>query len=232
MSHLPWLMKDSPFPPPTQALDDPNGLLAAGGDLSTNRLLSAYRQGIFPWFNDDQPILWWSPSPRCVIKPTELHISRSLNKFLNKGRFTVTVDTAFAQVINQCSSTRSAKGGTWITDDMIDAYIDLHTLGYAHSFEVWDNDQLVGGLYGIALGRCFFGESMFSIATNASKTAFVYLCKQLEQWHYQLIDCQVENDHLFTLGATTISRTKFLSILKENVNEPDRVGVWQLDWQW
>ena len=205
------------FPPIEHALDDPNGLLAAGGDLSPRRLLDAYSKGIFPWFDKDQPILWWSPSPRAVLFPDQLHVSKSLRKTLRKKIYQVTLDTAFEQVIRACSEPRSYSDGTWITEEMIEAYIQLHRLGYAHSVESWQDGKLVGGLYGIALGRIFFGESMFSRATDASKVAFVYLVSQLKAWGFQLIDCQVENPHLVSLGSTTIDRTEFKALLKHHV---------------
>lgn len=225
------------FPPIEHALDDPNGLLAAGGDLSPERLLDAYSKGIFPWFDKDQPILWWSPSPRAVLFPDQLHISRSLRKTLRKQRYQVTMDTAFTQVIQACAGPRAYSDGTWITDDMIAAYIRLHKLGYAHSVETWEQGNLVGGVYGIALGKLFFGESMFSTATDASKVAFVYLVNQLKAWGYELIDCQVENPHLVSLGSTTIPRTQFKAMLQKYV-APHLQPVttnrrkWSLDWQY
>jgi leucyl/phenylalanyl-tRNA--protein transferase len=181
MIDLPWLDPDSTgFPDTSHALDEPNGLLAAGGDLRPERLLSAYQQGIFPWFEDSQPILWWTPSPRLVLPPSQLHVSKSLRKFIRKGTFTITSDQAFREVMIKCSEPRGDEveglsDGTWITDSMLEAYCSLHRLGYAHSIEVWQQEQLVGGLYGIALGKVFFGESMFSRADNASKVAFVAL---------------------------------------------------------
>jgi len=225
------------FPPIEHALDDPNGLLAAGGDLSPATLLNAYSKGIFPWFDDDQPILWWSPSPRAVLFPAQLHISRSLHKTLRKGQFKVTMDTAFARVIRACSEPRTYANGTWITEDMIAAYIAMHQLGYAHSVETWYGDELVGGVYGIALGKVFFGESMFSRRTDASKVAFVHLVKQLQDWGFQLIDCQVENPHLVSLGSTNISRQQFKSLLQKGVPPMQELSKlqpkkWELDWQY
>ncbi|WP_250658282.1 leucyl/phenylalanyl-tRNA--protein transferase [Alkalimarinus coralli] len=232
MSHIPWLTSSLEFPDPSTALTDPDGLLAAGGDLSPSRIIKAYKKGIFPWFSDDQPILWWSPNPRCVIFPKKVHISRSLRKKLNKQSFTVTFDKDFPAVIQCCSDSRSEEAGTWITEDMLEAYIALHQRGVAHSVEVWQEGQLIGGLYGLSIGRCFFGESMFSYATDASKIAFVYLCKQLDSWGYSIIDCQVQNPHLLTLGAETIQRTEFQTILDNNVNAHPAQHKWAFDWEW
>lgn len=225
------------FPPIEHALDDPNGLLAAGGDLSVNTLIKAYSQGIFPWFEDEQPILWWSPSPRAVIFPEHLHISRSLRKELKKQRFSVTMDTAFKRVIQSCSHPRAYSQGTWITQEMIEAYVRLHEAGFAHSVETWLGDKLVGGLYGVALGKLFFGESMFSTETNASKVAFVHLVKQLEQWDYPMIDCQVANDHLTSLGSTDIERPEFKRYLENHIPElnslrQQRPPKWKLTWKY
>ncbi len=232
MTTLPWLDPERLwFPEPESALDDPDGLLAIGGDLGVERLLLAYRQGIFPWFSDEQPILWWSPNPRCVLLPGDLHISRSLRKTLRRHQFAVTFDRAFADVISACATTRDE--GTWITADMRLAYLRLHALGFAHSVEAWDSDgNLAGGLYGVALGRCFFGESMFSRQTDASKVAFAHCVRQLEAWGYAMIDCQVENAHLRSLGARLISRSEFLSILKDNVGKAPGHDQWNLEWQW
>ncbi|MCW8193942.1 leucyl/phenylalanyl-tRNA--protein transferase [Proteobacteria bacterium 005FR1] len=214
MIRLPWLLPDDlEFPPPDQALDDPNGLLAAGGDLSPPRLLAAYRQGIFPWYEDGQPILWWSPDPRTILLPRDVHISRSLRKVLRRGEFMVTADQAFEQVILACAGPRDYAAGTWITDEMAEAYCTLHRLGYAHSIETWRDDVLVGGMYGVAIGRAFFGESMFSHVSNASKVALVHLAGQLAQWDYGLIDCQVETGHLLSMGAINISRAAFQGLL-------------------
>ena len=216
MSNLPWLETDEDFPPVEQALRDPDGLLAAGGDLSPERLVHAYSKGIFPWFSEDQPILWWSPDPRCVIFPNEVHISKSLKKHIRQKKPELSFNKAFPKVIRHCARWESDEG-TWITEEMEEAYFNLHQLGFAHSVEVWEDNKLVGGLYGIAIGRCFFGESMFSLKPNASKVAFVALSQQLQQWGYTIIDCQVENPHLLTLGAKCIDRKDFLSILKDNV---------------
>lgn len=216
MRDLHWinpLDPDYSFPDVQQALRDPDGLLAAGGDLSPVRLLKAYRLGIFPWFSDGQPILWWSPDPRMVLFPDELKISRSLAKTLRQQRFKITLDTNLDAVIRQCAEPRQDAQGTWITQDMMTAYNRLHQLGYAHSVEAWQDDQLVGGLYGVALGQIFFGESMFSRVSNASKVAFVYLVRQLKEKSFQLIDCQVETAHLGSLGARNIPRQQFIQIL-------------------
>ena len=211
-----WIQEerlDQEFPNTDAALEEPNGLLAAGGDLSPERLLSAYRQGIFPWFSDNQPILWWSPNPRSVLYPDSLKISRSLRKTVRREPFVVTVDRAFADVIRGCAEPRRGDPGTWVTQTMIDAYETLHDHGFAHSIECWSGDDLVGGLYGIAVGRVFFGESMFSRATDASKVAMVNLVSRLRESGYELIDCQVHNPHLESLGATTIERAEFDALL-------------------
>lgn len=210
MTELLWLEPGSTnFPPTYQALTDPNGLLAVGGDLSPNQLLAAYQRGIFPWFDETQPILWWSPSPRLVLKPSELHVSKSMRKLLRRAPFTVTTDTAFEQVIAACAEPRDGQDGTWITEEMQEAYILLHQLGFAHSVEVWDDEHLIGGLYGVALGRVFFGESMFSRASNASKYGFITLIQALQKLDFGLIDCQVHTDHLSSLGAKEVDRQTF-----------------------
>ncbi|HDZ54902.1 MAG TPA: leucyl/phenylalanyl-tRNA--protein transferase [Pseudomonas xinjiangensis] len=215
MSQLTWLHPQSlDFPSPEQALDDPNGLLAMGGDLSPARLEKAYRQGIFPWYQEGQPLLWWSPDPRTVLFPEDLHLSRSMRKFLGRTRFRVTFDQDFPAVIAACAEPRDYTDATWITRDMQDAYCQLHLLGMAHSVEVWDGSQLVGGLYGVALGRVFFGESMFSRRDNASKTAFVELVRRLQASGFDMIDCQMPTDHLFSLGAQAMSRDEFQRRLK------------------
>jgi leucyl/phenylalanyl-tRNA--protein transferase len=200
------------FPPPEFA--EQGGLLAVGGDLSTPRLLLAYSMGIFPWFNEDDPILWWSPDPRCILEPAELKISRSLAKSLRRQEFTVTFDQAFAAVIDACAEMRRQKEGTWITPGMQQAYVRLHRLGYAHSVEVRRDGELVGGLYGICMGRCFFGESMFHRVANASKIALVELARHLVSRRFELIDCQMPTPHLISLGARTIPREEFLLRLR------------------
>ncbi|MGA9572731.1 MAG: leucyl/phenylalanyl-tRNA--protein transferase [Lysobacterales bacterium] len=214
---------ESPFPPTHEALDYPPGLLAIGGDLSPPRLINAYRQGIFPWFSDDQPILWWSPSPRCVIYPDSVHVSRRLRRRYNQGGFTLTMDQSFRAVIEACAGPRSDCDGTWITAEMQTAYIHLHETGIAHSVEITYGDELVGGIYGLALGRVFFGESMFSKKVDASKIALVTLCRQLQQWGFVLLDCQVSNSHLLRMGAQEISRQAFDGYLA-SAGGPDHWG--------
>ena len=199
----------SPFPPTEQALDNPQGLLAVGGDLSPARLVNAYRHGIFPWYSDDQPVLWWSPAPRCVIYPGAVHISRRLRRLYNQGQYSLAADQAFAGVIEACAAPRRDQDETWITAEMKSAYIQLHEMGIAHSVEVYTGDELVGGIYGLALGDVFFGESMFSETENTSKIALVALCLQLQQWGFTLLDCQVSNPHLLSMGAQEISRQDF-----------------------
>lgn len=207
------------FPDPNTALDDPDGLLAVGGNLQPDTLLSAYYNGIFPWYNEDDPILWWSPSTRCVIDPLDLHISKSLQKLLRQQRFTISFDQAFEQVINACAQ-RDSKTDTWINSDMISAYIALNKLGVAHSVEVWQGSRLVGGAYGVAIGAVFCGESMFSKESNASKVALVHLTQYLSGLGFQLIDCQLVSSHLLTMGAKSLKRPKFLQILQKlrNIN--------------
>ena len=226
---IPWLDRDSDFPALDQALRRPNGLLAAGGDLSPERLTRAYRRGIFPWYSAGEPILWWSPDPRMVLFPSELKISRSLGKTLRKGTFTVTVDTAFDQVIEACSEPRAGQPGTWITPQMQEAYCALHRRGRAHSVETWQDGQLVGGLYGVAIGRAFFGESMFSRVSDASKVALAHLVPQLERWGFGLIDCQMRTPLLASFGAREVARTQFARRLAELVNYPDIPAPWRLD---
>jgi leucyl/phenylalanyl-tRNA--protein transferase len=207
---IPWLAEGSlDFPPLEQALVEPDGLLAAGGDLSEARLIQAYRSGIFPWYNPGEPILWWSPDPRCVLFPRHLYLSRSLRKRLRKGDYTLTFDRAFARVVAACAAPRRRQEGTWISEDIFKAYLNLHRLGIAHSVEVWIDQQLVGGLYGLAIGKVFFGESMFASQRDCSKIAFAWLATQLQYWGYELIDCQVYNDHLASLGATVVPRRVF-----------------------
>lgn len=218
---LNWLRPDDlSFPPLNKALRDPNGLLAVGGDLSAERLVAAYRHGCFPWYQDGQPLLWWSPDPRTVVRPEQVHISRSLNKSLRKGIFEVTFDHAFAEVIRGCAGPRDYADGTWITLPMQHAYQQLHAQGVAHSVEVWQNGQLVGGLYGLAMGRLFFGESMFSHVTDASKVGFATLVKHLTDWGFVLIDCQMHTKHLASFGAQSISREDFAALLHAHLGEP------------
>ena len=220
---LTWLKRDSlTFPPLANAMREPNGLLAAGGDLSADRLVQAYRHGCFPWFSEGQPILWWSPDPRTVLFPDELHVSRSLGKVLRQQRYTVTYDRDFVAVIQACAAPRAYADGTWITDDMQNAYIELHERGHAHSVEVWENDELVGGLYGLAMGQLFFGESMFSRADNASKVGFVTLVEHLREAGFVLIDCQMPTEHLHSLGARAIARATFADYLRQYLDQPNR----------
>ncbi len=214
---------ESPFPPAETALDNPPGLLAAGGDLSPARLVNAYRHGIFPWYSDGQPILWWSPTPRCVLYPQRVHVSRRLRRRYNQGQFLLTADQAFTDVIKACAGPRRDHDETWITTEMCAAYIRLHELGIAHSAEVWIDDDLVGGIYGLALGQVFFGESMFSKTEDASKIALVALCRQLQRWDFTLLDCQISNPHLLSMGAEEISRIEFHQHLKA-ATEPGHWG--------
>ena len=213
------------FPDPRAARAD--GLLAVGGDLSPQRLLLAYGLGLFPWYSDDSPILWWSPLRRCVLAPADFHVSRSLRRLLRQKRFTFTFDHAFDEVIRACAATPRPSGqGTWITPEMIQAYCALHTAGVAHSVEAWSDGTLAGGIYGVSLGRAFFGESMFTRITNASKAAFCMLAQRLHAWEFPLIDCQITNPHLQTLGADEISRTEFLKRLAHTQRFPTRRGNW------
>jgi leucyl/phenylalanyl-tRNA--protein transferase len=228
-----WLEPDSPataFPDVETALHEPDGLLAIGGDLSKPRLLEAYRRGIFPWYSDDQPRLWWSPDPRLVLAPAGIRVSRSLAKTLRREKFVLTMDRAFNEVIQACAEPRPDQSGTWITSDIMTAYKGLHADGYAHSVECWYRGELAGGLYGVSLGRVFFGESMFSRVTDASKVALVYLARQLVRWKFTLIDCQVHTGHLERLGAVPISRTAFTRILAQETTEaPPPLQTWRFD---
>lgn len=227
-----WLATDQieNFPPLSAALTEPNGLLAVGGDLSPQRLVKAYRSGIFPWFNDEDPILWWSPDPRMVLFPNELSISRSLHKLLKKHQYEIRTDAGFREVMQACTEPRKAQSGTWITDEMVEAYTTLHHMGVAHSVETWMDGVLVGGLYGIALGRMFYGESMFSRVSDASKIAFVHLVKQLEIWEFGMIDCQMKTRHLASLGAREISREEFALRLGRLIDAPSQSGIWHFDY--
>lgn len=220
---------DLRFPPVERA--SPEGLLAVGGDLRPERLLEAYRHGIFPWFNEDRQILWWSPDPRAVLFPEQLHIPRSLKRSLRPGRFTVTLDTCFRTVMEQCAGPRPQYpgGGTWITPAMIEAYGQLHELGHAHSVETWREGELVGGLYGVALGGAFFGESMFTRLPDASKVALVRLIEQLRAWGFLLFDCQQSSPHVMSLGAEEIPRRDFMARLSRAISLPDRPGRWELE---
>lgn len=225
---IPWLVEAKPFPAVEDALGFPNGLLAAGGNLSVTRLLEAYRQGIFPWFSPGEPILWWSPDPRMVLIPGEFRIARSLEKILRHHNYEVRCDTAFEQVIRACAAPRDSQSGTWITEEMISAYVSLHMTGYAHSVEVWIDNKLAGGLYGVAIGRMFYGESMFSTASNTSKIALAHLARQLERWQFRMIDCQMKTAHLASLGAREIPRSEFIARLKELVHYAP-ITRWQFD---
>jgi leucyl/phenylalanyl-tRNA--protein transferase len=226
---LPWLDPQvQGFPDPERALREPNGLLAIGGDLSPERVLRAYREGIFPWYEDPQPILWWSPDPRAVLYPDQFHLSRSLRKAIRSGGFRVTLDQHFAEVIHHCGQLRQYREGTWITPDMHQAYQTLHDQGFAHSVEILRDNTLVGGLYGLALGSVFFGESMFSLETNASKIALWYLTYILQQHNFHMIDCQVESEHLTSMGAVCLARTQYIDCLKTYAQPPDPVGTWSL----
>lgn len=230
MKQVVWLEPGTVgFPPVDDALDDPPGLLAAGGDLNPERLLAAYAAGIFPWYDNSSPILWWSPDPRMVLQPQQIHVSRSLRKALRHCHYRISMDEAFAEVITSCAELREQREGTWIVDDMQDAYIRLHELGHAHSVEIWDGLQLVGGLYGVSLGSLFFGESMFSLVPNASKIAFVALARQLEHWSFQWIDCQMPTDHLRSMGARAMSRDDFQALLTRWRHSGGRVGKWEFD---
>jgi leucyl/phenylalanyl-tRNA---protein transferase len=215
------------FPPVQYALEEPNGLLAVGGCLSPTRIINAYKQGIFPWFNPDEPILWWSPNPRLILLPQNLYISRRLAKTIRSGKFNFTIDTAFAEVIDSCSQPRRYANGTWISDGIKQAYTELHRLGFAHSAETWLNGELVGGLYGVALGQVFFGESMFHKSTDASKVAFAQLVQRLQQWRYQLIDCQMYTEHLASLGAREINREDFTQQLNRYTPLSPSETAWQ-----
>ncbi len=224
-----WLSEhDLNFPHPELANED--GILAVGGDLSTERLLLAYSQGLFPWFNPDDPILWWSPDPRFVLYPDELKVSKSMRPYFNQRKFTVTMDREFERVIRACQRPRRGQsGGTWISEDMVEAYCELHQEGFAHSVEVWKEDQLVGGLYGIALGKVFFGESMFSVEKNASKFGFISLVRRLRARDYWLIDCQQETAHLKSLGGRSISRKIFLEAMSRNQGQATERGAWRAE---
>jgi leucyl/phenylalanyl-tRNA--protein transferase len=223
---IPWLRGDAPFPPVSKALRSPNGLLCAGGDLSPRRIVDAYSRGIFPWFSEGDPILWWSPDPRMVLFPEELKVSRSLRKTVARGAFDVRVDTAFTAVMRECAAPRDGQGGTWIVPEMIAAYTELHAQGFAHSVESWREGELVGGLYGISLGKAFFGESMFARAPDASKVALVHLVERLRGADYRVIDCQQATAHLASLGAREIPRAAFAQLLRESIQYPPSGERW------
>lgn len=226
---LPWLdPMDAPvFPCTSRALADPNGLLAAGGSLDADWLLAAYREGIFPWYEQGQPVLWWAPDPRLVLEPGRVVVSRSLRKLIRKQIYRISFDTAFISVIEACQNSGGRENATWITSEMKTAYVNLHKLGHAHSIEVWHDESLVGGLYGLALGKAFFGESMFSAQPNASKLALVALSRQLEARGYGLIDCQVHSDHLVSMGAETLSRRDFQETLAALLSREEQPGLWR-----
>ncbi len=229
-----WLANtDAPdaFPPPGEALTEPNGLLAMGGDLSPQRLLAAYVRGIFPWYEPGQPILWWSPDPRAVLWPDNLHVSRRLQRTRRRSDLSLTCDQAFTTVVRRCAEPRRYAEGTWITGEMSDAYSALHELGWAHSFEAWREDELVGGLYGVAIGRVFFGESMFSRVTDASKIALITAVEYLRTRDFALLDCQIWSSHLRSLGATTLPRAEFLQQLDDLCRPPGSPGSWAQDFE-
>lgn len=218
-----------PFPPAYKAMRDPNGLLAIGGDLSVTRLLLAYSSGIFPWYNPNEPILWWCPDPRAVLEPDDFHVSHSLRKRIRRDDYAITFDTAFSDVLNACTAIRRGSHGTWLGPEMKRAYQELHQQGHAHSVEIWRNRRLVGGLYGVSLGRAFFGESMFSVETDGSKLALYWLCQQLQLWDFELLDCQIASEHLRSLGASEIPREKFLGRLKQALTKPGAPGTWRFE---
>lgn len=212
---------------PNPEMSDDQGLLCMGGDLSPQCILQAYSHGIFPWYEPGTPILWWSPNPRLILIPNEFNLSRSLKKSLKKP-FKFSIDTAFLQVITACATSSDRTDKTWITNEMIEAYVHLHTMGYAHSFEIWFENVLVGGLYGLSLGHAFFGESMFHKMTDASKMAFYFLSKTMEAWHFDFIDCQLPTNHLQSLGAKIIKRKKFLQMLHQSLKFPSKIGSWKI----
>ncbi|MEN8904324.1 MAG: leucyl/phenylalanyl-tRNA--protein transferase [Clostridiales bacterium] len=218
------LTEELVFPHPSLAEDE--GVLAVGGDLSVDRLLLAYKNGIFPWYSDNQPIIWWSPDPRFVLFPKKIKISKSMKKVIRKNIFKITYDNCFSEVINKCMELRI--DSTWITDEMLIAYINLHKMGFAHSVEVWKNNKLVGGLYGVSIGKCFFGESMFSTESNSSKYALIHMAKKLDERDFLIIDCQQETEHLRTLGSESIPREAFLNIIKEGTNASSFASNWRI----
>lgn len=221
---IPRLTSDPVFPPIDLA--SPAGILAVGGDLSPRHLLKAYRSGIFPWYEEGYPVIWWSPDPRCVLFPKKMRISRSMRQTMRQGTFQITYDHAFRTVMEECRKPRSDQSGTWITQDMIEAYETLHRMGYAHSVEAWKDGMLAGGLYGVSLGGCFFGESMFTKVSNASKAALIMLVRNLDGLGFEMIDCQVRTDHLISLGAEMIPRTRFVAVLEDCLQNPTLRGHW------
>lgn len=226
---IPWLGTQPAFPSVSRALRDPNGLLAAGGALTPEWLLTAYRHGIFPWFNDGEPILWWSPNPRMVVFPRQVRLTRSLRKTLRNADYEVRLDYDFPAVIRACAAPREPGGGTWITTEIQDAYIRMHELGYAHSVETYIDGKLAGGLYGMALGHAFYGESMFSRRTDASKIAFAHLTRFLEQREFRVLDCQMTTSHLASLGGQEISRATFVKLLDEATQEGPPPERWPMN---
>lgn len=219
--------RNQPFPDASMALEEPNGLLAVGGCLSPQRLLNAYRHGIFPWYNEGEPMLWWSPDPRLVAFPGHTHISRSLRKTLRNGGFGFSFDRCFGQVIEACAMPRAYAEGTWISPEIKRAFAQMHKLGFAHSFEAWQDGELAGGLYGLALGRVFFGESMFHRRRDASKAAFAFATQRLAEWGYRLIDCQVHTQHLASLGAVEIPRAEFIGLLEKLCGQAPSADAWR-----
>lgn len=226
---IPWLVGAPGFPPVEQALREPNGLLAAGGELTPEWLLAAYRRGIFPWYSAGEPLLWWSPDPRMVLRPGAVRITRSLRRTLRQGRFKLRCDTAFAAVMAACAEPREPGGGTWITPEMQAAYQRMHELGYAHSVETWQEGRLVGGLYGMAVGRVFFGESMFSRLSDSSKVALAHLARHLERLGYAVIDCQMETRHLGSMGGRPIPRADFCAEVARETRVGPPPGHWRTD---
>lgn len=232
MSALYWLNRDDPadaFPPADSALREPNGLLAAGGDLSVSRLRAAYSRGLFPWFNAGEPVLWWCPDPRCVFETSAWQPAKRFARSLRNEPYAVTLDTAFDRVIAACAAPREGQRGTWLVPEMRLAYRRLHQLGWAHSVEVWHERELIGGLYGVAIGRMFYGESMFSVRRDASKIALHWLCQQLSAWNFPLLDAQVSSPHLLRLGAVLLARAEFLKRIAGLVREPERPGPWRFE---
>ena len=226
---IPWIASDAPFPAVEQALREPNGLLCAGMELSPQRILAAYREGIFPWFNPGEPVLWWSPDPRMVLAPSAVKISRSLRQRMKRGGYEIRVDTRFRQVMQACAAPRPGQAGTWISPPMLEAYTRLHEMGYAHSVETWMDGELAGGLYGLAIGRMFYGESMFSRRRDASKLALAHLCRQLAAWGFGLIDCQMETAHLASMGARPIPRKDFIREMKRLLELKPVPAPWRFD---
>jgi leucyl/phenylalanyl-tRNA--protein transferase len=226
---IPWLEPGAPFPPVDRALREPDGLLAAGLELTPDRILDAYRQGIFPWFSEGQPVLWWSPDPRMVLLPSEIRITRSMHKVLRNRPYEVRCDSAFEAVMRACAAPRDGQAGTWISDEMIEAYSALHARGYAHSVETWIDGRLAGGLYGMAIGRMFYGESMFSSERDASKIALVHLARYLETRTFGLIDCQMNTGHLGSMGGREIPRREFCCVMAQCIADGPMPGRWPTD---